>query len=206
MATALARQANEHFACPAPLGWSMGVRGVRVESPDALAQPGEWTMDLIDGRGDGESLAWHDEAESGTPAMIVLVEVCRDAGVPWSISASHELLESLADPALNLAGIAADGRVIGLEVCDPVQSVSYLVDDVSVSDFILPSWFAGERGPFDYMGRVDGAGGVLAGGYVYVLESGEWIERGERQPHQSMRAALGLSRLRLRNERLRGRK
>lgn len=46
----------------------------------------------------------------------------------WSMSLSHEILETLADP-----------RLTSREVCDPVNDRSYRIKGVLVSDFVRPS-------------------------------------------------------------------
>jgi hypothetical protein len=67
----------------------------------------------------------------------------------WSLTASHETLEMLADPFGNrlVAGKSpkrAQGRVNFLvEVCDPSedQQFAYTVNGVTVSDFYTPHFF-----------------------------------------------------------------
>src|SRR3954469_9767149 len=67
----------------------------------------------------------------------------------WSLTASHETLEMLADAFGNrlIAGPSvkdAQGRVEYLaEVCDPSEDVqfSYTVNGVTVSDFYTPHYF-----------------------------------------------------------------
>lgn len=46
----------------------------------------------------------------------------------WTVDASHELLEMLVDPSTE-----------GEEICDPVETITYQVDGVWVSEFITPS-------------------------------------------------------------------
>ncbi len=70
-------------------------------------------------------------------------------GPTWSLTASHELLELLADPtgARKIRG-EGHGRHRGpvqylLEVCAPCEDIAtaYLIDGVVVSDFCTPAYF-----------------------------------------------------------------
>jgi hypothetical protein len=95
----------------------------------------------------------------------------------WSLTASHECLEMLADPFGDrlVAGdsIKEDqGRVEYLvEVCDPseAQEFAYLVNGVLVSDFYTPQFFdnapaAGVR--YSFTGAIQAPRQVLRGGYL----------------------------------------
>ncbi len=95
----------------------------------------------------------------------------------WSLTASHECLEMLADPMGNrlIAGqsLKADqGRVEYLvEVCDPCEDVafSYTVNGILVSDFITPHFFDPVKADgvkYSYTGAIDGPREVLKGGYI----------------------------------------
>jgi hypothetical protein len=60
----------------------------------------------------------------------------------WSRDFSHEILEMLVDPETNRSVFDEGvGRIV--EVADPVEWHGYQLDDVYVSDFVLPAWFAG---------------------------------------------------------------
>jgi len=106
----------------------------------------------------------------------------------WSLTASHECLEMLADPfgnrlvpSYSLSGDPTP-RVQGLdrvsylvEVCDPCQSVdyAYTVNGVLVSDFYTPHYFDPEPVIgiiYDFTGKITHPRQVLQGGYL------SWIE------------------------------
>jgi hypothetical protein len=110
----------------------------------------------------------------------------------WTVGASHELLELLADPFGNRLIAAAhptkpDQRVkYLLEVCDPCQSVSYTVNGVRVSDFYTPEYFEPVRAGasrYSYTGALEYPLQILDGGYLswidprdsglYQLQAGE---------------------------------
>ncbi len=95
----------------------------------------------------------------------------------WSLTASHETLEMLADPFGNRL-IASDspkpdqGRVEFLvEVCDPSEAsqFGYTVNGVTVSDFYTPSYFdpvVGDGVRYSFTGAITEPRQVLTGGYL----------------------------------------
>lgn len=102
------------------------------------------------------------------------------AGTNWSLTASHECLEMLADPSGDrlVAGnsvLPQQGRVQYLvEVCDPCESAScgYSVDGVLVSDFYTPQYFDPLPSPsvrYSFTGALPGPRAVLEGGYLSWL-------------------------------------
>jgi hypothetical protein len=117
-----------------------------------------------------------------------LVDLTND----WTVTASHECLEMLADPFGNrlVAGDspnpARPGRVQFLvEVCDPceVPTLGYSVNGVRVSDFYTPNYFAPQpmgapsAAQYDFQGHIKGPRQVLRGGYLSWEEAtGEWFQ------------------------------
>jgi hypothetical protein len=95
----------------------------------------------------------------------------------WSLTASHEMLEMLADPFGNrlIPGRSikrGQGRVEYLvEVCDPSEAADfgYTVNDVLVSDFYTPRFFDPVRSVatrYSFTGALDRPRQVLRGGYL----------------------------------------
>jgi len=75
------------------------------------------------------------------------------AWLDWSVGLSHETLELIADPQLNMLvqgpHPTAKRNVFHYrEICDPVQHQWYTVDGVNVSNFVLPHYYnnQGESG------------------------------------------------------------
>lgn len=60
----------------------------------------------------------------------------------WSRVFSHEVVEMLEDPNLDVRYLR-DGSAWQREIADPVEWLGYRLDGVYVSDFVLPAWFAG---------------------------------------------------------------
>jgi hypothetical protein len=110
----------------------------------------------------------------------------------WTVTASHECLEMLADPFGNrlVAGDSPDparpGRVEFLvEVCDPceVPSLGYTANGIRVSDFYTPRFFEppqearASAGVYDFMGHIQKPREVLQGGYLSWREAdGTWFQ------------------------------
>jgi hypothetical protein len=129
---------------------------------------GYWPVLLVE---DVRDAAGFHTDKDGQP--FALVEV----GNSWSLTASHETLEMLADPfgSRLVAGPspkAGQGRVEFLvEVCDPpeAEDFAYTVNDILVSDFYTPSYFdpvhaAGVR--YSFTGSITEPRQVLPGGYL----------------------------------------
>jgi hypothetical protein len=114
----------------------------------------------------------------GLPRTCVYTRNDDDEAIPFHATLSHEALEMIADPGVNLY---ARGHYLGparrrlrawipYEVCDPVQDALYRIDGVAVSDFVVPEWFEPERArgslKFSFLGSVREPFEISAGGYV----------------------------------------
>jgi len=111
--------------------------------------------------------------DSGQPFALV------QASPDWSLTASHEVLEMLADPfgervvAGNAPEQAKEQKRVEflVEVCDPSEGVdfAYTVNDVLVSDFYTPSFFdpvAADGVRYSFTGALQGPRRILKGGYL----------------------------------------
>jgi hypothetical protein len=67
----------------------------------------------------------------------------------WTIIASHEIVEMLANPWTNR--IRHNYRQ---EICDPVKRLTYRISGIRMSDFVTPAWFGGHTAPYDHLGDV----------------------------------------------------
>ena len=95
----------------------------------------------------------------------------------WSLTASHEALEMLADPwGRRIHGGQSvkpgQGRVEFLvEVCDPCETaeVAYHINGLLVSDFYTPDYFSPVANPnvrYSFTGAIKAPRQVLPGGYL----------------------------------------
>lgn len=140
-----------------------------------------WVLAILDDSDQAGALGYHDETANGTPLGKVFAKSCLDDRVSWSVCVSHELLEILADPWINLCAEGADGQVRSYEVCDAVEddSVGYEIDGVLVSDFVLPAWFSiapKPTGPFDFLAKCQAPFELLTGGYISIMQAGNWSQ------------------------------
>jgi hypothetical protein len=91
----------------------------------------------------------------------------------WANSLSHEALELIADPQLNTLvrgpHPTRPKRIVFhyREICDPVQSETYLIDGITVSNFVLPHYY-------NSMGESGGRNDFLGNG----LSAFRWNENG----------------------------
>lgn len=60
----------------------------------------------------------------------------------WSRVFSHEVIELIEDPTLDVRYMR-DGSTWQREIADPVDGLGYQLDGVYVSDFVTPEWYAG---------------------------------------------------------------
>jgi hypothetical protein len=168
--------------------------------------PGCWAMVFLDDADQPGALAYHDLTPDGLPQSKVFVRTTLDNGDLVSVSASHELVEMLVDPATNLMTTGPDAKTIyAYESADPVEALSFKVNRIPMSDFVYPSYFEDFHKPgsvkFDQMGKVKKPFEVLHDGYQIVFKSGRWtqvygsaakkkhFEREDRRGHRSEQRA-----------------
>lgn len=185
VASALTKQALEHFAVPPPKGWGLSAL-VTAAVPSAI-EPGDWVMGLFDHPDQPGALGYHDRTKHGQPLMKVFPALCEQDGVKWSSCASHELLETLADPETCRSVQDKHGNFWALEVCDAVEAESYDIDGVTVSDFVTPAYFEpsssrldeqGKPLPLDYLRKVHTPYALRPGGYNQVYVPGQgWTQK-----------------------------
>jgi hypothetical protein len=140
-----------------------------------------WWLVLLDNSDAPGALGYRDLTPDGLPRGKIFVKTIREAGASWTVTASHILLELLANPRINLTAFEARGdkaaRLYSYEVCNPCEAheFAYQIDGVSVSDFVFPAWFEGFREPastrFDYGNHITKPYEILSGGYALVFDT-----------------------------------
>ena len=141
--------------------------------------PGRWWLVILDDSDQAGALGYHDLTPDGLPLGKIFAASDLKAGDSWSVTASHELLEMLADPNINLTVFVQDadttGTLYAYEVCDACEddSFGYKINNVLVSDFVYPAWFENfrEEGStqFDKMNQIKDPLALLAGGYIGIF-------------------------------------
>lgn len=142
------------------------------------APTGSWPIYVNRHSSDPDALGWHDM--QGTRIMgRIFAGDCVKYGISPSVDLSHEILEILGDPDCRQTMTLPDGRLVALEMCDPVESdrYGYVKGKTRVSDFILPPYFHPGAGAsrFDFAGHLPGPCPALTeGGYQSIFENGQW--------------------------------
>jgi hypothetical protein len=158
--------------------------------------PDAWQIVISDDSDQAGALGYHELTQYGQPLGKVFAASDRHYGLNWTITASHELLEMLADPWACLCAFGADNKIRAYEVCDAVEAdeLAYKIDggfgNVSVSDFVLPSWFDSSPAPYDFKNNVNGPLQLLPGGYIGMVDpAGNWTQV-MVQPDQHARTVI----------------
>jgi hypothetical protein len=190
---AIDRQVHEDFA---PLwGMEASVRLITIDRntkpnpdaalSDALIYVGELDDDpqSVDG-----ALGYHSGNLSGVPYGFVFADIAAKFNESWTTTLSHEVLELLADPEVNLLVAAPHPNDVQqmvlrpYEVCDPVQSDIYTIDGVAVSNFVTPLYFANLPHPTEtqtnFLKQKLDRFGVRPGGYFsyFDLAKGQYVD------------------------------
>lgn len=188
---AINRQIKEDFEPYWSLGATLRLEGKSTYAPIETGDQGQ-EVNLEDMRGDAvlylwdkanipNALGYHDRNFNGIPFGFVFTELSALYNENWTVTLSHEALELIADPEVNLLVQGPHPeepqKVVfhWYEMCDAVQAETYEVDGVEVSNFVLPLYFteSDEKGSRnDFLGRMHDGGKTLEsfrvnpGGYV----------------------------------------
>ena len=167
-------------------GQAYGIRhtlGDNPAGPADVAAPAYflYDADLADGAG------YHDVDPQGRPYIRVFVNTILSHGGSTfgddpavSGCASHEAVEFAIDPECRLSHIAPNGDTWAVEVADPVEMSLYRVitsdgTDVSVSDFVYPSFFdCSGKPPYSHTGAVTAPFTLSPGGYGIINGKDVW--------------------------------
>ena len=144
---------------------------------------GAWALVFLDTADQANALAYHELTPDGFPLSKVFVKTIAEAGASLTVAASHELVEMLVDPAINLLSLGPDPKAAyAYESADPVEadSLAFTVGGFPMTDFVYPSYFESFRKPnstkFDYRGKVTRPFEILPGGYQLVFKNGKWSQ------------------------------
>jgi len=178
LVAALQIQASRDFA---PI-WGRDAR--LAFSPQNTPVPGgTWELLIADNSDQAGDLGYHELTVNGDPLGKVFAQDDIANGNSWTVTASHELLEMLADPWINqcVQNDKPDGsiRFYALEICDACEDdqFGYQValpngKNILVSDFVQPSWFQpSDPAPYDFQGRINAPFAILPNGYIGYLDA-----------------------------------
>jgi len=175
---------------------------------------GAWAVVFLDNADQPGALAYHDLTPDGLPQSKVFVKTTLDNHDLVSVSASHELVEMLVDPAINIMTTGPDPEIMyAYESADPVEQLSFKVNGIPMTDFVYPAYFevfhkAGSV-RFDQMKKVNKPFQILSGGYQIVFKNGKWsqifasVSKKKRFGREDRRGHRSEQRLRAARNRLR---
>ena len=188
---ALNIQASQHVA----KGWTLSA--TVASYPNAGAVPATAIPIVVMEKPDNGVLGCHQWKDGHASAVVRW-----EANGAWSVAASHEIIETIIDPTLQLmrpgpnprGGDAASTFPIVnflVEACDPCAGTTYPAVPgarVSVSDFCLPAYYAqGGFGPFTYCNQAihlwNPDSMVAIAGYATWVEGSDWYQFFGGNPH-----------------------
>lgn len=143
--------------------------------------PGKWAMVLLDDADHAHALAYHDLTPDGLPLAKVFVKTTLMNKDLVSVSASHELVEMLVDPSINLVTTRTGSKLVyGYESADPVEELNFPINRIPMTNFVYPTYFEAFHKPgsvrFDHLGKINKPFQIHAGGYLGVYKKGKWTQ------------------------------
>lgn len=179
----LNRQVKEDFEPYWSMGATLrleGMAGKRIRRQDPSDMRGDAIIYLRDRANVDDALGYHHRNNRGIPFGFVFTDLAEEMEENWSATLSHEVLELIADPEVNLLVAGPHPKKKRQEVfhwfemCDAVQDETYFIDGVEVSNFVLPLYFTGgeeKGGRNDFLGRIHNkktlsSFGINPGGYI----------------------------------------
>ena len=160
---------------------------------------------LLDNRHVPDVLAYHALNTATLPAGFVFADLGN-----WTVTLSHEVLELIVDPTVSAFVPGPDPRIDSTdgawlwhayEVCDPVERAEYLIDGISVSNFVLPAYFGSAVESAisnDFLGVGVRPFDLLPGCHLGIVEpdTREWVEVFDYRPDPETVATESLSYMR----------
>ena len=161
---------------------------------------GEAVIYLVDEQTLPGALGYHDLNSRAIPVGFVFVLDTDD----WTVTLSHEALELIIDPTVNIFVPGPDPRDINnlvlhtYEVCDAVERTTYSIDGVVVSNFVTSAYFTISDEPGtrnDFLGVGVPSFGVTPGSHLafFDLSTGSFVTVFGRADPQASRAAKAMA-------------
>lgn len=145
------------------------------------ATKGDYPMYIFDDPDVAGALGYHDVGPDGFPYARVFTKPSFDHGSSWltgplaiSSIVSHEACEMVGDQYVNEWVDNGKNALIARELCDPVESDTYEIDGVVVSNFVTPAWFSQLGGQqYDYLNKLTAPFTMTSGGYLIKMQEGK---------------------------------
>jgi hypothetical protein len=158
-----------------------------------LTTPGKgWPLDphcwpiFLNRHSTDDALGWHtDDVTQNFPIHgRCFIGDCMHAGLSWTVTLSHEILEIIVDPkATKVFRMPAIGRqrtdrFAAVESADAVEAdeQASTIDKVKVSNWVYPDYFSRKIGVrYDFGGHLKGpCPSLTSGGYMSIMTNGRW--------------------------------
>lgn len=166
----------------------------QVEAVPATA----WQLAVLDDSDQANALGYHDDVKgpNGQPFAKVFARTDVQVGANWTVTASHEALETPGDPDVNVVvmvdGARFGGRLGSLvlaarELCDACEADKFAKafrvggkkgTDVMLSDFVTRAWFEDPQGrAVDAYGHLTAPWQIGDQGYIGLYVPGKgWTQ------------------------------
>jgi hypothetical protein len=142
---------------------------------------GTWWLSILDDTDRAGVLGHHDLTPDGLPVGKSFAGTDKRYGYEWTVTASHELLEMLVNPDVNLTVLVhsehGDSKLYAYEVCDPCEddAYAYTIDGIKVCNFVYPAYFQTFRPAgsteFDHQGKLTApVPAILPAGYISAFD------------------------------------
>ncbi len=153
------------------------------DHPDILSEdpvPAEAVIYLVDEPHLAGALGYHAMNNAEVPVGFVFTSLG-----DWTVTLSHEVLELIVDPTVNILVPGPhpndpNATVLhAYEVCDAVERTVYDIDHITVSNFVTPQYFRDGDAPGtrnDFLGVGVGSFGLTPGSHIafFNLATGTW--------------------------------
>jgi len=184
---AFQRQVTEQF-CPV---WGIDAK-LTFYAKGTTPPKNSWRLSLADTSDQAGALGYH-LTTLGVPYGYVFCKSDIDAGLEWSVTYTHELLELLADPyVMCVVDIPSrgggrfnrGGTLLAQEVADAPEQDQFASvlpgadgKPIKLTDWVTPAWFGTEppsqgyegcKGLYDFGGFINQQFQILTGGYIGV--------------------------------------
>jgi hypothetical protein len=145
--------------------------------------PGTWWLSILDNTDRAGVLGHHDLTPDGLPIGKSFAGTDKRYGYEWTVTASHELLEMLVNPDVNLTVLVhqdhGEAKLYAYEVCDPCEddAHAYSIGGIKLCDFVHPAYFQTFRpagsARFDHQNKLTAPlPAILPGGYLSTFDMG----------------------------------
>lgn len=156
----------------APFSQSAGC-DVHAVTPGEAPPDDGCIVTIADSAAEAGALGDHETDAAGRPqGRIFLDPILQNGGtltqgaLSLSCVISHEVLEMIGDPYIVSWDDTPQGFEFAHELADPVESQTYDIDGISVSNFVGPRYFSNGPGPYDFLGELTGPYTIAPGGYA----------------------------------------